>query len=125
MEIYKNNPTAIAVPINQIPSFYHIYIVDIKYCCCCYKPYFKLEKTKHEWILTKHNENKNFKIPLNKNLQQINDILIMIGLENRIMKLNLIQEDKIIKTKRFMSLFNLFNHILFIEKSIEGVIYTN
>ena len=63
----------------------------------------------------------NERYPENK----INDILIMIGLENRIMKLNLIQEDKIIKTKRFMSLFNLFNHILFIEKSIEGVIYTN
>ena len=47
----------------------------------------------------------------------------MIGLENKIMKMKVIQEERIIKTKNFFNLNSLFNYIIFTEKSLEGVLY--
>lgn len=122
----NNLPQARAYPvaISDNPTFYHIYKVEYK-CFICYKPYFSIEKNNTEWILKKYDEDKNYKIPLNKDIQQINDIFLMIGLENRILKLKLIKDDTAIKSKIFLNLNSLFNHILFIEKSLEGVKYDN
>ena len=47
----------------------------------------------------------------------------MIGLENKIMNMKLIQDDRIIKSKMFFNLNSLFNHIIFTEESLMGVLY--
>ena len=60
---------------------------------------------------------------VSKNIKQLNDILIMIGLENKMMKMKVVQEERTIKTKFFFNLNSLFNHIIFTEKSLEGVLY--
>tara|TARA_R110001592_G_scaffold302809_1_gene574773 strand:- start:42 stop:422 length:381 start_codon:yes stop_codon:yes gene_type:complete len=124
MSTYKN-PQAIAtiVPVQNISSFYHIYLVDFRYCFCCYKPYFRVKKENGNWVINKHGEDKSFTIPLHKNINQLNDILVMIGLENKIMNMKLIQENRIIKSKMFFNLNSLFNHIIYTEESLMGVLY--
>ena len=116
-------PTAVAVPIR--PTFYHIFVVDIRYCFCCYKPYFKVSKNETDWILNKHLEEKSYKIPLNKSLKNIHNILHTIGLEDNKFKLNMIQNNKVVCSKSFHSLLSLFKHIIVIENSINDVIYTD
>lgn len=116
-------PLATAVPITELPTFYRIYLVEFRWCFCCYNPYFIVEKKNGNWIIKKHHEEKSFTIPASKNIKQLNDILIMIGLENKMMKMKVVQEERTIKTKFFFNLNSLFNHIIFTEKSLEGVLY--
>tara|TARA_E500000318_G_scaffold38142_1_gene36764 strand:+ start:205 stop:564 length:360 start_codon:yes stop_codon:yes gene_type:complete len=113
----------IAVPIHNVKSFYHIYLVDFRYCWCCYKSYFKIKKSEEFWVLKREGDEKSYTIPLNKNSNQICNILYTIGLQNKIMKMKLIQDNKIIKTKNFYNLNSLINSIIFTEKSLEGVMY--
>ena len=124
---YMNYPQsqqlATAIPIQNISSFYHIYLVDFRFCFCCYKPYFKVKKENGNWVINRDGEEKSYTIPLHKNINQLNDVLVMIGLKNKIMKMKLIQEDKIIKTKHFLNLNSLFNNIIFTEESLNGVLY--
>ena len=105
-------PLATAVPITELPTFYR-----------CFNPFFIVEKKNGNWIIKKHHEEKSFTIPVSKNIKQLNDILIMIGLENKMMKMKVVQEERTIKTKFFFNLNSLFNHIIFTEKSLEGVLY--
>ena len=114
-------------PKHQVKSFYHIYIIEYRFFCCCYKPYFQIKKELESgnWIISREGDDKSFCIPLDKEINKLNDILLMIGLENKVMKMKLIQDGRCIRSKVFFNLNSLFNFIIFTEDSLKGVLYIN
>lgn len=122
--------TAVPIPpldIRNVKSFYHIYTIEYRCFCCCYKPYFEIKKDLESgnWVISREGDDKSFCIPLDKEINKLNDILLMIGLENKVMKMKLIQDGRCIRSKIFFNLNSLFNFIIFTEDSLKGVLYVN
>ena len=118
-------PQARAVPVAivNLPCFFHVYKIDYRHLWCCYYPYFTIKKEEKNWILKKHNEDKSYTIPITKDRQSVLDVLKMIGIEDRIFKLKLIQDNKVIKSKIFYNLNSLYDNIVFSESCLSGVYY--
>ena len=91
--------TAVPIPIATLPVFKHLFIIKEQRCCNCYEELFRINKNEENWIIQKRGDgNKNFLIPVTKLSENIINILIMLGLERKYYKVELIQDNEIIKT---------------------------
>ena len=122
-----NMPRATAIPIATLPVFKHLYIVKEKACANCYNELFRIYKTNNNWIIERNcdKEGKKFSVPVAKMSDEIVNILIMLGLERSYYKVQLYQNDEIIKSNKFKSICDVFHHIMKTEQLLIGVYYDN
>ena len=118
---------ATAIPIATLPVFKHLFIIKEKICCGCYEELFKIHKTTENWIVERKcdDNGKKFSIPITKLSDDIVNILIMLGLERSLYKVELIQDGEIIKSNKIKNINEVFYHIMKTEMLLIGVYFDN
>lgn len=111
------SPPAIAVPAPTISYEYLIF----KRQCFCYNHLFTLKKNHDRWKLTMAFEKNSYQIPATKTKEEIQQILISLGIENNLFKVEVYSKDIKVNKKYFITLKSLVNFIIETEQIVEGV----
>lgn len=127
----KANPTAppalyLSPPLIPVavasPTIHYDYVV-FKRSCFCYNHLFSLMKRPNKWKLSMAMEKNAYEIPLNKTNEDITQILMSLGIENALFKVDVYSKDIKVNTKYYITINSLVNYIIENEKVIEGVVF--
>lgn len=119
-ELYLS-PPLIPVAVAS-PTIHYDYVV-FKRSCFCYNHLFSITKKTNKWKLSMATENNAYQIPTRKSNEDITQILMSLGVENALFKVDVYSKDIKVNTKYYITISSLVNYIIENEKVIEGVVF--
>jgi len=119
-ELYLS-PPLIPVAVAS-PTIHYDYVV-FKRSCFCYNHLFSITKKTNKWKLYMATENNAYQIPTRKSNEDITQILMSLGVENALFKVDVYSKDIKVNTKYYITISSLVNYIIENEKVIEGVVF--
>tara|TARA_R110000824_G_scaffold356760_1_gene544021 strand:+ start:55 stop:456 length:402 start_codon:yes stop_codon:yes gene_type:complete len=115
------SPPLIPLAVSS-PTIHYNYVIS-KRTFFCYNHLFSLMKKPNKWKLSMALENNAYEIPLTKNKDDITLILMSVGIENALFKVEVFSKDIKVNTKYFITINSLVNYIIENEKVIEDVVF--
>lgn len=122
-DIYQNAnaPTAIAVVIRKDRKFDYFFKIKRR-SYFCYKPYIVVERSQHNYIIKIFNNENILSIAKDKSIEDVVNILNVIGIKNNsIFLCKICNREKTMSKKRFYNLKSVITFIYKTEEIMENV----